>query len=176
MDQVIRPWSAESVLVQQTTSISVRASRRYARIWECSTLPILHSSFLLSCPALVLIASISPGCSKVVTSIVTWRRWQHVPIHRLNAWMVLLLSKRLSNAVALSIVISPVELSSPRSIQTVSGSSEIFKFILRSGQILPNTGSLTLIHFSFWQCNHCNIIPDRYDSSRLLMVIGQYIN
>jgi len=120
-----------------------------------------------------LIVSISPGFSKVVTSIVAPSSPLHSPICKANVSMVTSLAKWSSNEVAPSMLISGVGLSSPLSHGCSSGSIGISDVKLIVGVLPPMSGSRKVVLSSSRPSYHCTIIPELCASPWPLVVLKE---
>jgi len=162
VDQAVRPGTSQTPLVQQPPIVTWRAGSSHSSIpeWGSSSAATTAAAPCSLVQPFGLIVSISPGSSKVVTSIVAPSSPLHSPIRRANVWMVSSLAKRSLNAVAPSISISGVGLSSPLSLGFPCGSTGISDVELFVSVLPPMSGSRTFVLSSYRPSYHCTIIPD----------------
>jgi len=161
-DQAVRPRMSQTPLVQQPPIVTRRVGSSHPSIPESGS---SSAATTAAAPCSLIqrfgfIVSISPGSSKVVTSIVAPSSPLHSPILSANVSMVSSLAKRSSKAVAPSISISGVGLSSPLSLGFPFGSTGISDVRLIVGTLRPIPGSRTLVLSSYQPSYHCTVIPD----------------
>jgi len=146
-DQAVPPGTSQTPPVQQHHIVTQPAGSSHSSIpeWGSSSAATTAAAPCLLVQLFGLIVSISPGSFKVVTSIVAPSSPLQSPICRGNVSMVSSLPKRLSNAVAPSISISGVGLSSPLSLGFPSGFTGICDVELIVSILTPMFGSGTLV-------------------------------
>ena len=127
---------------------------------------------LLRYPPLKLIVPISPLSSKVVTTIVALSSPLHSPIHRVNVCIVWLLTNRLPNAVAASILTSGVALSWQPTLGFAYRSTGISNVDVMVVKVASISVSSTLILLSPSHLYHYTIIPDLHASTRPIEVLN----
>jgi len=161
-NQAVRPGTSQTPLIQQSPIVTRRASRSHSSIpeWGSSSAATTAAAPSLLVQHFGLIVSISPGSSKVVTSMVAPSSPLHSRIGRANVSIVLSLAKRSSNAVPPSISIAGLGLSWPVSFGFPSGSTAISDVELIVGVLPLMSESRMVVRLLSRPSYHCTIIYD----------------